>query len=236
VPGKQNNTPPPFWKKNREGGPFAGKAAEPGPDTAEIADYIKEVFMPEEQVPLPPGEENAEPVSAEPAAAAPTPDAGEHVIDTTTPSLEEQLREAQLAAQEHHDAWLRARADMENVRRRAQDDVAKASKFAVEKFAVELLAVKDSLEAALTDPNADAAKVKEGVDITLRQLVSVFTKFNLAEINPAGEKFDPNKHQAISMVEAEADPNTVVHVMQKGYTLHERVIRPAMVMVAKPKA
>ncbi|MDD5240134.1 MAG: nucleotide exchange factor GrpE [Sulfuricella sp.] len=151
------------------------------------------------------------------------------------PSLEEMLKQAELAAQEHHDAWLRAKADADNTRKRAQEDIAKAHKFAVEGFSSELLAVKDSLEAALKVETADLASMKSGVELTLKQLISVFEKFNLNEIHPVGEKFDPHKHQAMSMVEADAAPNTVVSVLQKGYLLHDRVLRPALVMVAKPK-
>ena len=154
-----------------------------------------------------------------------------------TPSLEQQLRQAELAAQEHHDAWLRAKAEADNIRKRAQSEIASAHKFAVENFASELLAVKDSLEAALAADNATAESLKSGVDLTLKQLNSVFGKFNLSEINPVGEKFDPHRHQAISTIESdEAEPNTVLQVLQKGYLLHERVIRPALVTVSKQKS
>ena len=169
------------------------------------------------------------------AAAAAADTAPENGIDSM-PSLEEALRQAELKAAEHHDAWLRAKAETENMRRRAQDDIAKASKFAAEKFATAMLPVKDSLEAALAVENQTVDKIREGVELTLRQLVAAFEGAKLAEENPLGQKFDPNKHQAISMVEADAEPNTVVTVLQKGYLLNERVIRPAMVMVAKAKA
>ena len=153
----------------------------------------------------------------------------------TMPSLEELLKAAELQAAEHHDAWLRAKAETENIRRRAQEDVARAHKFAVEGFASELLAVKDSLEAALAADASNPDNLKSGVELTLKQLTGVFGKFNLAEINPMGETFDPHRHQAMSMVEAEQPANTVVSVLQKGYLLNDRVIRPALVMVAKPK-
>jgi molecular chaperone GrpE len=153
----------------------------------------------------------------------------------TMPSLEEMLKQAELAAQEHHDAWLRAKADADNIRKRAETEIASARKFAVEGFSSELLAVKDSLEAALKVETADLASMKSGVELTLKQLVAVFDKFNLSEVHPVGEKFDPHKHQAISMIPADAEPNTVVDVLQKGYLLHERVLRPALVIVAKPK-
>ena len=132
-------------------------------------------------------------------------------------------------------AWLRAKAETENVRRRAQEDIAKAAKFAVERFAGELLAVKDSLEAALAAENPSTESLKAGSELTLKQLVAAFEKSGLKEINPAGEKFDPNFHQAISMIESEQEPNTVVTVLQKGYLIAERVLRPALVIVAKPK-
>ena len=168
------------------------------------------------------------------AAAAAADTAPENGIDSM-PSLEEALRQAELKAAEHHDAWLRAKAETENMRRRAQEDIAKASKFAAEKFATAMLPVKDSLEAALAVENQTVDKIREGVELTLRQLVSAFEGAKLAEENPLGQKFDPNRHQAISMVEADAEPNTVVTVLQKGYLLNERVIRPAMVIVAKAK-
>ena len=149
--------------------------------------------------------------------------------------VEQRLKQAELAAQEHHDAWLRAKAESDNVRKRSQVEIANAHKFAVENFASELLAVKDSLEAALASENATVESMKSGVELTLRQLKSVFEKFSLKEIDPAGEKFDPHRHQAISTAESDAEPNTVVQVLQKGYLLHDRVIRPALVIVAKPK-
>ena len=152
------------------------------------------------------------------------------------PSLEEMLQAAELKAQEHYDAWMYAKAEAENVRRRAQEDIDKARKFALEKFSSELLAVKDSMEAALAVQTTAVEDYKNGVELTLKQLIGVFEKFNVAEVHPIGEKFDPHKHQAISMVEADAEPNTVVEVLQKGYLLNERVLRPALVMVAKPKA
>ena len=168
--------------------------------------------------------------AAAPAEPAANPLAGEE----TMPSLEESLRRAELLAEEHHDAWLRAKAETENVRRRGQEDVAKAHKFASEKFVSEILAVKDSLEAALANENQSAESLRAGVELTLRQLGSVFEKSNVCEINPLGEKFDPHKHQAISQIDAPgAEANQVVQVLQKGYSLHERIVRPAMVIIAK---
>lgn len=153
----------------------------------------------------------------------------------TVPSLEEMLKQAELTAQEHHDAWLRAKADAENIRKRAQADVSNAHKYAIENFAAELLAVKDSLEAAQAVENASLENLKAGVDLTLKQLCAVFEKFRVTEIDPAGEKFDPHRHQAMTVVEADAAPNTVVNVMQKGYQLNDRILRPALVTVAKGK-
>ena len=175
-------------------------------------------------------------VDANPAPDAPaaTPaEAPVHEHTDTLPSIEEQLRQLELKASEHYDAWLRAKAETENVRRRAQEDISKAHKFAVEKFAGELLAVKDSLEAALASEKQTAEDLRSGVELTLKQLVSAFERSGLNEINPVGEKFDPHKHQAISMVDSDQEPNTVVTVLQKGYLIADRVLRPALVMVAK---
>jgi len=153
----------------------------------------------------------------------------------TLPSLEESVRAAELAAAEHHDAWLRAKAETENVRRRAAEEADKARKFAVEGFASELLAVKDSLEAALAAEAPSVENLKNGVELTLKQLTAAFGKYSLVDIDPLGEKFDPHQHQAIQMVESDQPANTVVTVLQKGYRLHERTLRPALVMVAKGK-
>ncbi len=151
------------------------------------------------------------------------------------PSLEEMLQESERKAQEHYDAWMYAKAEGENIRRRAVEDVSKAQKFAVERFSGEMLAVKDSLEAGLAVETAAVESFKSGMELTLKQLSSVFEKFNISEINPIGEKLDPHKHQAISMIESDQPTNTVVSVMQKGYALNDRVLRPALVLVAKGK-
>jgi len=150
-----------------------------------------------------------------------------------TPGLEEQLKQALLSAQEHHDAWLRAKAEADNIRKRAQADITSAHKYAIENFSGDLLAVKDSLEAALAADKVTFESLKSGVELTLKQLNSVFDKNRIVEINPAGQKFDPHRHQAITTVESDAEPNSVVQVFQKGYALNDRVIRPAMVSVAK---
>ncbi len=169
-------------------------------------------------------EDNPQSTAAEAANEAIAPEAA--TADSQLVDLQAQLAEAKASV-------LYVKAEGENIRRRAMDDIEKARKFALEKFSNELLAVKDSLDAALTVGNADVTSYKNGVELTIKQLSSVFEKFNIAEINPIGEKFDPNKHQAISMLENSGEPNTVTSVLQKGYTLNDRVLRPALVMVAK---
>jgi molecular chaperone GrpE len=151
----------------------------------------------------------------------------------TMPSMQDMLRKVELQAQEHYDAWLRAKAECDNVRKRAQADVANAHKFAVETFSSLLLPVRDSLEAALAAENSSPEALRQGVELTLKQLESAFDKSAIREINPLGEKFDPHKHQAMTTVESEKPPNTVVHVLQKGYQLHDRILRPALVTVSK---
>lgn len=149
------------------------------------------------------------------------------------PSPEALLKQAELAVQEHHDAWLRAKADADNIRKRAQVDLANAHKYALENFAGELLPVRDSLEAALASQNLTVESLKSGVELTLKQLDAALNKANVKEINPLGEKLDPHQHQAMSAVESDAAPNTVVSVFQKGYLLADRLIRPALVSVSK---
>ncbi len=155
--------------------------------------------------------------------------------DEQVQAPEERIAELEAQLAEQQAAVLYVKAEGENIRRRAFEDIDKARKFALEKFAGELLAVKDSMDAALGVENATVESYKDGVDLTAKQLLSVFEKFNIAEINPLGEKFDPNKHQAISALESDTEPNTVLTVLQKGYTLNERVLRPALVMVSKAK-
>ncbi|MDH5207724.1 MAG: nucleotide exchange factor GrpE [Burkholderiaceae bacterium] len=149
--------------------------------------------------------------------------------------VEKELQEALGKASEHYDLYLRAKAEADNARRRAQEDVAKAHKFAVESFAESLVPVIDSLEKALETTNATPDAMRAGVDLTLKQLKAAFDKGNLKEINPVGEKFDPHRHQAISMVPAPEGvaPNHVVAVLQKGWTIADRVLRPALVTVAQ---
>ena len=155
--------------------------------------------------------------------------------DPRLAELEAKLAGAQAEAGKARDDWLRAKAEMDNVRRRAAEDVAKAHRFGLESFAGALLAVKDSLDAALTVENTSIESFKEGVEITAKQLDAVLEKFSIKAIVPEGEKFDPHRHQAISQVESEAEPGTVVSVLQKGYLLHDRVLRPALVVVAKAR-
>ena len=148
--------------------------------------------------------------------------------------LEEQLANALVKVAEMQDAFLRAKADGENIRRRAQEDIAKAHKFAIESFAEAMVPVKDSLETALQIQTPSVESLKEGVDMTLKQLISAFEKNKLVEVSPKqGEKLDPMKHQAISTVPAEQEANTIVTVLQKGYMISDRLLRPALVTVAQ---
>jgi molecular chaperone GrpE len=148
--------------------------------------------------------------------------------------LQEQLLAAQAQIQEMQDAFLRAKADAENTRRRAQEDISRAHKFAIENFAEALVPVKDSLEMALKLETPSIESLKEGVEMTLKQLSSAFERNKLIEINPhPGEKLDPMKHQAISMVPADQAANTIVSVLQKGYMITDRLLRPALVTVAQ---
>ncbi|MFY7983228.1 MAG: nucleotide exchange factor GrpE [Burkholderiaceae bacterium] len=156
--------------------------------------------------------------------------------DGNTVSPEQQLAELKARHAEVSDAYLRAKAEAENIRRRSEEEVGKARKFAIESFAESLLPVRDSLEAAVAIPAATTEQVLEGVQATLRQLASALERHKVLEINPpSGTKFDPHHHQAISMVPAEQDANTVVTVLQKGYLIADRVLRPALVTVAAPK-
>lgn len=153
------------------------------------------------------------------------------------PTAEVKLAEAELKLAEAQDAFLRAKADGENLRRRAQEDIAKAHKFAIESFAESLVPVKDSLEMALKVEVLTVESLKEGVEMTLKQLSSAFEKNRLMEVAPQpGDKLDPMKHQAISMVPAEQDANTIVSVLQKGYLIADRLLRPALVTVAQERA
>ena len=146
--------------------------------------------------------------------------------------LTNRLKEAEDESARLKDSWLRAKAELENVRKQGQNDVAKAHRYAIERFAQDLLEVKDALEASLAT-NATEASLRAGVELTLKNLNSAFDKAHVVEINPAGEKYDAHRHQAMTMVESEQAPNTVVQVFQKGYLLNDRVLRPALVSVSK---
>ena len=148
------------------------------------------------------------------------------------PDLAEILRKAETEVADLRDAWLRAKAETENVRRVGQADVARAHKYAVERFASELLAVRDALEQTLSTGNATPEQLREGVELTLKALVAAFDKTSIAPLDPAGEKFDPNRHQAMAMIPSSKPAQTVVQVFQKGYLLHDRVLRPALVAVS----
>lgn len=151
-------------------------------------------------------------------------------------ALQQQLVEANEKASQSMDAVLRTRAEMENLRKRQSRELENAHKYALDKIAMELLPVRDTLEmgvAAATE-EADMTKIVEGTELTLKMLTQALDKFNIVEVDPQGQKFDPDLHQAISVQEGTDKPaNTVLNVMQKGYTLNERLLRPAMVVIAK---
>jgi molecular chaperone GrpE len=172
-------------------------------------------------------QETAADAAVDPAAAA---------AESNEPTLEARYAELQAKHTEVADAFLRAKAEAENTRRRADEEMSKARKFAIESFADSLLPVKDSLEAAIALQAATPEQMFEGVHATLRQLNAALERNKVMPINPpVGTKFDPHQHQAISMVPAEAEANTVVSVLQKGYLIADRVLRPALVTVAAPK-
>lgn len=175
-----------------------------------------------------------EPVAVPPNAAEAAQANGAAEPVEAEVSLADKLQAAEAKASEMQDAFLRAKADTENMRRRAQEDISKAHKFAIESFAESLVPVKDSLEMALKLETPNAEALKEGVEMTLKQLVAAFEKNKLVEVNPQpGDKLDPMKHQAISMVPAEQAANTIVTVLQKGYMISDRLLRPALVTVAQ---
>ena len=156
--------------------------------------------------------------------------------EPAAPSAEQRLAELEAKHTDVADAYLRAKAEAENIRRRADEDISKARRFAIESFAESLLPIKDSLEAAIALPDAKPEQLLEGVHATLRQLVAALERNKVLAINPpSGTKFDPHQHQAISVVAAEQDANTVVAVLQKGYLINERVLRPALVTVTAPR-
>lgn len=181
--------------------------------------------------------ETQDPASAGNGSADGQVDSAPALASASVADVEAELQTALAKAAENYELYLRAMAEAENTRRRAQDDIAKAHKYAIESFAEQLVPVVDSLEKALEAHNATPEAMREGVEITLRQLRAAFEKGRLVEINPVGQKFDPHNHQAISVVPAEAAggvaPNHVVSVLQKGWRIADRVLRPALVTVAQ---
>ena len=149
-----------------------------------------------------------------------------------TPAAADPLAKAQAEIAQLKDAWLRARAETENVRRQGQADVARAHKYAIETFAKELLPVRDALEQTLATESASPEQLREGVELTLKSLTAAFDKASISTIEPVGEKFDPNRHQAMTMVPSARPAQTVAQVFQKGYLLNDRVLRPALVAVS----
>ena len=179
-----------------------------------------------------PTPESPTPAAVDTAAA----DASSQPVAESPVPLEAQLADLQARHAEVADAYLRAKADAENTRRRAEEEMSKARRFAVDAFAESLLPVKDSLEAAIAIPAATPEQLLEGVHATLRQLTQALERNKVVQIAPpAGTKFDPHQHQAISVVPADQEANTVVAVLQKGYLIAERVLRPALVTVAAPR-
>lgn len=185
------------------------------------------------------GEAAATAAAANEAAQASAGQAGVPPTDAATSAqsdLEAQLSATEAKLAEMHDAFMRAKADAENIRRRAQEDVSKAHKFAIESFAEAMVPVRDSLEMALKVETQTVEAIREGVEMTLKQLTAAFEKNRLLEVMPqAGEKLDPNKHQAVAVVPSEQEANTVVTVLQKGYMIADRLLRPAIVTAAAPK-
>jgi molecular chaperone GrpE len=178
----------------------------------------------------------AENAAAADAAAAPAAEPAPGTPDDPLAQAQAELTALQAKHSDLNEQFLRAQADMQNTRRRADEEVTKARKFAVESFAESLLPVCDSLEAGLAIKDATPEQIREGAEATLRQLRSALERNRVTEINPpAGTKFDPHQHQAISVVPAQQEPNTVVNVLQKGYLIAERVLRPALVTVTGPK-
>ena len=184
--------------------------------------------------PMPPPAAPGAPTAFEADAPAATDSPAQDVEQTAT-DVYAQLEAALAESTQNKDALLRTLADSENMRKRAQNDIANAYKYAIEGFATTLLPVKDTLEMALADNASTTEQIKLGVDLTLKNLAAAFDKAKVAELNPLNQKFDPNRHQAVSQVESDQPAGTVVQVFQKGYLLQDRVLRPAMVAVARAK-
>ncbi len=153
--------------------------------------------------------------------------------EQTEPTATDEVEALRVENEKLKEEWLRAKAETENVRKRAETDVRNAHKYGVERLATELLAVSDSLEAALALETVTTESLQDGVGLTLKQLQAVFEKFNIKEINPVGEILDPHRHQAMAALESDAPENSIINVFQKGYELNDRLIRPAMVSVSK---
>jgi molecular chaperone GrpE len=153
--------------------------------------------------------------------------------EQTEPTATDEVEALRVENEKLKEEWLRAKAETENVRKRAETDVRNAHKYGVERLATELLAVSDSLEAALALETVTTESLQDGVGLTLKQLQAVFEKFNIKEINPIGEILDPHRHQAMAALESDAPENSIINVFQKGYELNDRLIRPAMVSVSK---
>ncbi len=171
------------------------------------------------------------------ADRATTPKAKKKPAQASVEELEKQLKEARETAESHWEAVLRGRAELENLRKRSERELENAHKYGLERIITELLPVKDSLELGLAAGEGDdvkLAKLREGVELTLKMLTAALEKFGVSEINPEGEVFNPEYHQAMTVQEAEGKaPNSVISVIQKGYLLNDRLVRPALVIVAK---
>ena len=174
--------------------------------------------------------------SKAPESAVAPGDGGSAEAGLPPQSSEERIADLEAQLAEARENFLRAKAETENTRRRAQTDITNAHKYAAENFAESLVPVKDSLEAALQDQSASPETLRNGVELTLKQLVTAFERAKITEVSPLGAKFDPHRHQAISMVDADIEANHVVTVLQKGYQINDRMLRPALVTVAKPKS
>ena len=171
-----------------------------------------------------------------PQASAGAVDGGGEVDNGGVDDLAAQLIKAEAEVAELKDAFLRAKAETENVRKQAEANIAKAHKYAVERFAQDLLTVKDALEQTLATPAATTDTLRDGVALTLKNLQAAFDKAQIVDVNPLDEKYDPHRHQAMTMIESDKPAGTVVQVFQKGYLLHDRLLRPALVAVAKAPA
>lgn len=218
------------WKAPFEAGNPKMSRTEP---TLDIPRKTDEPFEPEPEA-MPRAEPIAQP--EQPASPAERPAVNEPETSPVEIELRRKLAAAETKAAEMQEAFVRAKADVENFRRRAQDDVTRAHKFAIEGFAESLVPVKDSLETALKIDTPSLQSIKEGVEMTLKQLNTAFEKNRLTEICPMqGDKLDPMRHQAISMVPVDQNPNTIISVLQKGYMIADRLLRPALVTVAQAK-